>query len=86
MEEKLEKENKKEPIILKELELNDKEIYLGELKEGDKFQIICRHLDILRQIEQAGVNSTNMFLSYMFEILKNMAEKQGIDVKKILEK
>lgn len=77
---------KKEPIILKELELNDKEIYLGELKDGDKFQILCRHLDILRQINQAGVNSMNMFLSYMFEILKAMAKKQGIDVKKLLEK
>lgn len=77
---------KKEPIILKELELNDKEIYLGELKDGDKFQILCRHLDILRQINQSGVNSMNMFLSYMFEILKAMAKKQGIDVKKLLEK
>lgn len=85
MEKKLENQ-KKEPIILKELELNDKEIYLGELKDGDKFQILCRHLDLLRQINQAGVNSMNMFLSYMFEILKAMAKKQGVDVKKILEK
>ena len=61
-------------------------MYLGKLNEGDKFQVICRHLDLLRQINQAGVNSMNMFLSYMFEILKTMAEKQGINVDKILKK
>ena len=82
MEKKVEK---KDPIIVEKLELGDGEMYLGELSEGDKFQVVCRHLDLLRQINQAGVNSMNMFLSYMFEILKAMAEKQGINVDKLLK-
>lgn len=85
---KVEKEvkEKKEPIIVDKLELSDGEMYLGKLSDQDKFQVLCRHLTLIEQIAQAGVNGQNLLLANIFYVLKAMAEKQGINVDKILEK
>ena len=72
--------------VIKKLELNKGETYLGELNNKDKFQVLCRHLTVLEQIGSAQANGLTSMFAQMLLIIQEMAKKQGIDVDKILKK
>jgi hypothetical protein len=70
----------KEPKIIRKLELGSGEIYLGELTNKEKFQVLIRHIKVLEDYIQlaaqcASINSI---------CLQELAKKQGIDINKII--
>ena len=74
----LKKATKKKVTRIKELELQDGEIYCGRLTAEDKFQLIVRHLNNMSQL----LNLIATFESQQTIILQKMAKKQGIDITK----
>lgn len=79
-------EEVEENKIVKKLELNKGEMYLGELTNKDKFQVLCRHLTVLEQIGEAGRNALTGMMSEMLLLMREMAKKQEIEVDKIIKK
>lgn len=79
-------EKKKKPVIVEKLTLDDGEMYLGELPDKDKYQVLIRHLHSIDTHICQGANSSALLLSNIFLVLKEMAKKQGIDVKNIVDK
>lgn len=66
--------------VIKELELQKGETYLGELKDGDKFQVLLRHLQVIEQSLFALANGTNLMLSNIQTLLETFAKKQGLKI------
>lgn len=66
--------------ILEELELQKGEVYLGKLNDGDKFQVMLRHLQVIEQSLFALANGQNLLLTNIQTILEGLAKKQGIEI------
>ena len=71
---------KKEPIFVKELELGEGEIYVGNLSDADKFQVLIRHINLLEGYikQQAFLSSTAVIC------LQELCKKNKIDIESIL--
>ena len=76
--EKMQEQEK--PKIIKNLELGKGEIYLGELTNKDKYQVLVRHLQVLENYNKLSTQ----FLSMMTICLQELCKKQGIDIDKII--
>jgi len=79
---KVEKEikEKKEPIFVKKLDLGSGEIYVGELNEADKYQLINRRMTL----QENQLNQIAYLLSNCTICLQELAKSQGIEIDRIL--
>lgn len=75
-------EEAKKPKIVRKLELGDGEVYLGELTNKDKYQILVRHINVLEQ----RLELIAQFTSIAAICLEEICKKQGIDIDKIINK
>ena len=66
--------------IVKELELGEKEIYLGELKAKDRYQVLIRHLNVIEGYLNAIANNGAIQSICAMELCR----KQGIEIDKII--
>lgn len=78
IEKELGKVTKKKVTRIKDLELQDGEIYCGRLTAEDKYQLLVRHLNNMSQL----LNLIATFESQQTIILQKMAKEQGIDITK----
>jgi len=69
-----------EPKIIKKLELGSGEIYLGDLKNADKFQVLIRHIQVIEQYLSNLFTMVNTSTICLMEI----AKKQDIKIDRIL--
>lgn len=83
MEEIKEKDAKaKLPVFIKELELGDGEIYVGQLSDADKMQLLIRHINIMEQ----ALNNTMFLASTCAVCLEELCKDKGIDIDKAINK
>lgn len=71
---------KAKPVFIKDLELGSGEVYVGDLSERDKFQLISRRMAMQENI----LHQTLFLLSNCTICLQEIAKKQGIEIDKIL--
>lgn len=69
-----------EPKIIKNLELGKGEVYLGELTNKDKYQVLVRHLQVLESYGRL----ISQFTSMTAICLQELCKKQDIDIDKII--
>lgn len=83
MEEIKEKDEKaKLPIFIKELELGEGEVYVGNLSDADKMQLLIRHINIMEQ----ALNNTMFLASTAVVCLEEICKDKGIEIEKIINK
>lgn len=72
----------KEPVYVDKLKLGSGEIYVGNLSDADKFQVLTRHINILEQ----RLELTTQFASICAICLEELCKEKGIDIHKIINK
>lgn len=72
----------KKPVYVDKLELGSGEVYVGNLSDADKFQVLVRHLNILEQ----NVSMLTQCCTIQAICLEELCKKQGIDIHKIINK
>lgn len=72
----------KKPVYVEKLELGSGEVYVGNLSEADKFQVLIRHIQVLEQ----AINMIAQCSSINSICLEELCNKQGIDIHKIINK
>ena len=77
--EKTLKEQQK-PKFIDKLELGNREVYVGNLSDADKFQLLIRHINVLEN----NVSLMTQFASMQAICLQEICKKQGIDIEKII--
>lgn len=77
--EKAVKEMKK-PVYVEKLELGSGEVYVGNLSEADKFQVLIRHIQVLEQ----SINMLAQCSSITAICLEELCKKEEIDIHKII--
>ena len=71
-------EQKKEQIVLKELDKQNDAVDFSQLPEGDQFQVLTRYLSDICSINK----STLQIVADLYVLLEFICEKEGIDVRK----
>lgn len=71
---------KAKPVYIDKLELGAGEIYVGNLKDEDKFQLLSRRMAMQENI----LHQALLLLSNCTICLQEIAKKQGIEIDKIL--
>lgn len=64
------------------LEIGEKEVYLGDLPNEDKFQVLVRHLNLMNGY--LSMIADNQAIQSI--CLIEMAEKQGINIRQKIDK
>ena len=79
---KIEKQIKgiKKPVYVKKLELGSGEVFVGNLTDAEKYQLLIRHINILEN----NINLTTQFASMQAICLQELCKKQGIEIDKII--
>lgn len=70
----------KEPVIVEKLELGSGEVYVGNLSDADKYQLISRRMTL----QENQLNQMAYLLSNCTICLQEIARKQGIEIDRIL--
>lgn len=73
----MEKEQKKQPIVVEKLDKTPDKIDFSKLDEGDKFQLTTRYLNELCSISKSNLQIT----ADLYILIEFICEKLGIDVK-----
>lgn len=73
-------EEKKKPIFVEKLELGEGEIYVGNLPEADKFQVLVRHINLL----EGYLKQLSALSSITSICLEELCKKNKIDIESIL--
>lgn len=68
------------PKFIDKLELGNGEIFVGNLSDADKFQLLIRHINVLEN----NVSLMTQFASMQAICLQEICKKQGIDIEKII--
>lgn len=71
-----------EPKYVDKLELGSGEIYVGNMSDADKYQLMVRHINILEN----HIKLNAQCLSITAICLQELCKKEGIDINKILNK
>lgn len=71
---------KAKPVFIEKLELGAGEIYVGNLSEADKFQLLNRRI----VMQESLLTQMGYLLSNCTICLQEIAKKQGIEIDKIL--
>ena len=71
-------EQKKEQIVLKELDKQNDAVDFSQLPEGDKFQVLTRYLSDICSINK----STLQIVADLYVLMEFLCEEKGIDVQK----
>ena len=79
---KIEKQIKemKKPVYLEKLELGGGEIFVGNLSEAEKYQLLIRHINVLEN----NISLLTQFSSMQAICLQEICKKQGIEIDKII--
>ena len=72
----------KKPVYIEKLELGSGEVYVGNLSEADKFQVLTRHISILEQ----NISMLTQFASIQAICLEELCKEKGIDIHKVINK
>ena len=70
----------KEPVYIDKLELGSGEVYVGNLSDADKFQVLTRHINILEQ----NISLLTQFTSIISICLEELCKDKGIDIHKVI--
>ena len=73
-------EEMQKPKFIDKLELGKGEIFVGNLSDADKFQLLIRHINVLEN----NVSLITQFASMQVICLQEICKKQGIDIEKII--
>lgn len=73
-------EEMQKPKFIDKLELGNGEIFVGNLSDADKFQLLIRHINVLEN----NVSLMTQFISMSAICLQEICKKQGIDIEKII--
>lgn len=68
------------PKFIDKLELGNGEVYVGNLSDADKYQLLIRHINVLEN----AINLMAQFNSINAICLQEICKKQGIDIEKII--
>lgn len=68
------------PKFIDKLELGNGEVYVGNLSDADKFQLLIRHINVLEN----NVSLMTQFASMQAICLQEICKKQGIGIEKII--
>ena len=68
------------PKFIDKLELGNGEIFVGNLSDADKFQLLIRHINVLEN----NVSLMTQFASMQAICLQEICKKQGIDIEKTI--
>ena len=71
-----------EPKYIKELELGAGEVYVGNLSDADKTQLLNRRLQLL----ESHANNQTLLLAQIAVCLQEQCKSQGIDIEKIINR
>ena len=79
---KVEKQIKelRKPTYVEKLELGSGEIYVGKLSQEDKFQLLIRHINVLK----SHISLLTQCASIQAICLQELCKKQGIAIDKII--
>ena len=72
----------KEPVFIDKLELGNGEVYVGNLSEADKYQLMVRHINIMEQ----ALSNSMFLLSNIAVCLQELCKKNEIDIDKAINK
>lgn len=72
----------KEPVFVDKLELGGGEVYVGNLSNEDKFQLLIRHISIMEQ----ALQNTMFLASNLAVCLQEICKDKGIDIDKAINK
>lgn len=70
----------KEPKFIDKLELGSGEVYVGNISDADKYQLLIRHINVLEN----NVSLLTQFVSIQAICLQEICKKQGIEIDKII--
>lgn len=73
-------EEMQKPKFIDKLELGSGEVYVGNISDADKFQLLIRHINVLEN----NISLMTQFASMQAICLQEIAKKQGIDIDKII--
>lgn len=68
------------PKFIDKLELGNGEVYVGNLSDADKYQLLIRHINVLEN----ATNLITQFNSMQAICLQELCKKQGIEIEKII--
>ena len=71
---------KKEPKFIDKLELGEGEIFVGNMSDADKFQLLVRHINVLEN----NISLMAQFISIQAICLQEICKDKGIDIDKII--
>lgn len=72
---------KKPPVFVDKLELGDGEVYVGNLKTNDRWQLLNRRINIL----ESGISYLTNVNTQLLIVLKEIAKQNGVkDIDKII--
>ena len=72
----------KKPVFVEKLELGEGEVYVGNLNENDKFQVLIRHINVLER----NISLLTQFASITSICLEELCKEKGIEIHKVINK
>lgn len=75
-------EEMKKPIFVEKLELGGGEVFVGNLSDAEKYQLIIRHINVIEN----NINLLTQFASIQSICLEELCKEKGIDIHKIINK